>query len=231
MSENSLICYVNSDIIVTKTFLEAATRIHFKKFLMVGRRWKLQIHEPIDFSSKNWEQKLLHRVHQKGIIDCSNAIDYFLFPKDFHVKDFPPFAVGRPGWDNWLIFKARKLGIPVVDATQNAVVVHQDHDYHHVPSRKGDSWEGPEADLNRSLVGDLNRIFTLQDATHLMTRNGIRPALAFPHLKRRWQTLSVLHPSFGPFVRPVSKFFNFLRKKLPSCCGRNKNLPCFPPNT
>lgn len=230
MAENRLLCYVNTDIILFKTFLEAATSIRFKKFLMVGRRRKLQIRDPIDFFSKGWEQRLLDGVHQNGVLDGATAIDYFVFPKDLEINDFPPFAVGRPGWDNWLIFKVRQLGIPVVDVTQSALVVHQDHDYHHVPFQRGDSWEGPEADRNRSLVGDLNRIFTLFDATHIMTRNGVRPALTFPYLKRRWQTMSVLHPSFAPIVGPVSKCFNFFRKTLLSCYGRNKNLPCRPHN-
>jgi hypothetical protein len=231
MAENRLLCYVNTDIILLKNFLEAGTSIRFKSFLMVGRRWRLQIHEPIDFSSTDWEQRLLNRVHKNGILDLANAVDYFLFPKGLQIGDFPPFAVGRPGWDNWLVFKARKLGIPVVDVTQRTLVVHQDHDYHHVPSKRGDSWEGPEADRNRSLVGDLNRIFTLQDATHIMTRNGVRLALTFPYLKRRWQTMSVLHPSFAPIVGPVSNCFNFFRKTFLSYYGRNKNLPCRPPNT
>ena len=35
------------------------------------------------------------------------AIDYFVFRKN-SLKNIPDFVVGRPGYDNWLIWYARR---------------------------------------------------------------------------------------------------------------------------
>jgi len=93
-------------------------------------------------------------------------------------------------------------------------VVHQRHDYSHVPFRTGDLWEGPEAKLNWQLVGDFNKDFNLMDATHVMTNTGVASALTFPYLKRRWQKMTVLFPHLEPLVKPLSRALNF-GKKIP----------------
>lgn len=211
---HSLLCYVNADIILMKDFLRAARRIDFGDFMMVGRRWNIDIEDRLDFMPEEWEAKLIQRVQREGELGAADAIDYFLFPKDWGINDMPAFAVGRPGWDNWLIFRARQLRIPVIDVTQATMVIHQNHGYGHVPRQKGDQWEGPEADRNRQLVGDLNRIFTLLDVSHVMTKRGIRHPLSYAHIRRRWQTLGVLYPRLYPYARVLSKILNLGRKSV-----------------
>ncbi len=209
---HTLLCYVNADIILMKDFLRAAQRIRFEDFMMVGRRWNLDMQGRLDFTPEDWDAKLIRRVQTEGTLGPANAIDYFLFPKNWGIGEMPDFAVGRPGWDNWLIFRARQMRIPVIDVTQAAVVIHQNHSYNHVPKQRGDHWEGPEADRNRQLVGDLNRIFTLLDVTHIMTKSGIRRPLSYAHIRRRWQSLGVLYPRLFPYARAISKILNLGRK-------------------
>jgi hypothetical protein len=151
---------------------------------------------------------LAERVYEYGSIDSVWAMDYFVFPKDSDLTVIPPFAVGRPGWDNWFVFRARNHRVPVIDATKAILVLHQRHDYKHVPFRSGDAWQGPEAQRNWELVGDFNKDFNLMDATYVMTESGVLPALAFPYLKRRWQKMTVLFPHLTPLVRPLSKALN-----------------------
>ena len=79
-------------------------------------------------------------------------------------------------WDNWLIRRARELDIPVVDITPVVTVVHQNHDYGHIPQGRGDAWEGPEADTNRALAGGERGVFTLMDATHVLSPTGLAPS-------------------------------------------------------
>ncbi len=43
----------------------------------------------------------------------------------------PPFAVGRPGLDNWLVRRAVELGRPVVDASAAVVALHPPHSRAH----------------------------------------------------------------------------------------------------
>ena len=58
LAEHRLLCYLNADIILLNDFLEAAQRITFKRFLMVGRRWDIHVNQPLDFDRSDWEIKL-----------------------------------------------------------------------------------------------------------------------------------------------------------------------------
>ncbi|MCK4268366.1 MAG: hypothetical protein KAX16_06005, partial [Actinomycetia bacterium] len=109
------------------------------------------------------------------------------------IGKLPPFAVGRPAWDNWVIYHARSLGVPVIDATKIVTPVHQNHDYGHVPSGTGSAWEGPEADRNRSLLVNQKHIFTLNDANWLLTPQGLqKPRLTLRRARRLIKTFRTL---------------------------------------
>ena len=43
-------------------------------------------------------------------------------------KNIPKFAIGRWGWDNWLIWNMRRKGIPIIDGTNMIDVIHQNHE-------------------------------------------------------------------------------------------------------
>ena len=94
------------------------------------------------------------------------AIDYFVFPAGLFGR-LPPFVVGRAGFDNWLIWRARQSG-PVIDATAAVVAVHQRHDYAHLSAGKDAAYYGPEAQRNVELAGGRRHIYTLHDASHRM---------------------------------------------------------------
>lgn len=216
MACHRLMCYINADIILLSDFIEAAQRIRFRRFLMVGQRWDIDLAGLWDFAQPDWEERLRRYVVDHGGLHPPAGSDYFVFPQGRAIIELPPFAVGRPGWDNWFIYRARKLGIPVVDVTRVATVIHQNHDYSHVLNRKGEFWEGPEAEKNRELVGDQDYIFTLSDATHIMTSRALLPALGRAYMQRRWQTLPILVPS----ARPLVRFMNMIRRRLRSQQGQ-----------
>ena len=67
--------------------------------------------------------------------------------------DLPPFAIGRPGYDPWLIWRAADLGADVIDATNFLWAIHQRHDYSHVGSR-AIAFAGVEAQRNAAIVDD-----------------------------------------------------------------------------
>src|SRR5262249_215240 len=145
---------------------------------VIGQRTTVDLRAPIDFADPHWETKLLELAQREGHPDGPAAIDFMLFPRESPLAKLPPFAVGRPGWDNWFVENARKRRIPVIDLTGVVRVLHQKHDYHHVPQGRGKSWDGPEAIRNRLLVrwpahGRTNA-YTVRDATHVLTANGLR---------------------------------------------------------
>lgn len=211
IASNRLICYVNADIILLSDFVEAIQRIRFRRFLMVGQRWDIDITEAWDFERPDWEKRLRKFVAASGVLHPPAGSDYFVFPRDGVIGTFPPFAVGRPGWDNWFIYNARRLRVPVIDATRVVTVIHQNHDYSHVPNRRDETWEGPEADWNRQLIGGQDHIFTLLDSTHVMTSRALFPALGYEYLRRRWQTLPILVPGTRPVVQFLGKLRAYLR--------------------
>lgn len=194
-SHHRLLCYVNADIILLSDFVDAARIVSAAKsrFLMVGQRYNLDLAEDLAMDGENWEVELRDRARRDGELYGPQGIDYFLFPAD-SLDALPPFAVGRPAWDNWMIYRARRERIPVVDATAAVLVIHQNHGYGHIKSGTGIAWEGAEADRNRVLLGGDEFLFTLRDATHRLTRDRLVGAWRVGDLKRRAEAAIILAP-------------------------------------
>ena len=50
-----------------------------------------------------WWRQTHDRAVNQGKLDSFLWIDYFAFPRgQYH--DLPPFVIGRPGYDNWLVW-------------------------------------------------------------------------------------------------------------------------------
>jgi hypothetical protein len=212
MARNPLLCYVNADIMFTDDLTRAAASIRKRKFLMVGRRWNLDLGEPWNFSDPQWRTKLVTLARERGTLYGDKAIDYFVFPRDSRLSILPPFAVGRPRWDNYFLFRCRQLGYPLVDATSVVTAVHQNHDYGHVPKGTGNLWYGPEADTNIKLLGDGSRFFTLMDATHKLTEAGLSKITDLQYVQRRRSVYLILHPRQKIVVRAVVAVKAVLRR-------------------
>jgi hypothetical protein len=141
---------------------------------MVGCRCDVDITEPWDFSQPDWSQRLRSLACERGKLRPPQWIDYFAFPRGLLSQQVPPFAVGRPGYDNWLLWKVRSMGVPVVDATQVVLATHQNHDYSHHPGGQSGLWQDIEAQQNYALLGN-GDFATIDNATHRLTPNGLRP--------------------------------------------------------
>ncbi len=195
LTTHALLCYSNADIILMSDFLQAVERLsHYKRrFLMVGRRWNLDVTSLLNFDS-GWEDRLRSRVRREGILYSHKAMDYFVFPTGI-LGSVPNFAVGRAGWDNWMLYRARELGVAVVDATTSVMAVHQNHDYSHYNRGAVGVFEGPEAKRNVELAGGLKYLFRMRDATYILTPEGLKRPLDWWHLRRHLDTLPLFHPS------------------------------------
>jgi hypothetical protein len=158
------LCYVNADIILPQSFIGCVRSVTFPRFLMVGQRTTIRADADLDFRDPSLARRIEVEAREMGSLDAPYGSDYFVFPRGA-LGTIPPFAVGRPYWDNWMIYRARQLGIPLVDASECVLVIHQDHSYGHVPQRAGERWEGPEAESNRRLVPEAARHFTVRHAS------------------------------------------------------------------
>jgi len=166
VNNSPYLAYVNADILFLPGILDSLHRIACieSQFLGVGQRWDLDVESPISFTG-DWVDTLKDRVQQKGKLHGQTGSDYFIFPRSCF-ENIPDFAVGRAGWDNWMIFKARWQHWPVVDMTNALTIVHQNHDYRHLPGGVI-HFHQPETQVNVRLAGGRITIFELSDATHI----------------------------------------------------------------
>jgi hypothetical protein len=201
-AHGEVLCYVNADIVLLDDFVAAARRLPRDPYLAIGRRWDCDVSAPLDFSAG--DEWLRDWAHDNGTLDQARGSDYFLFRRD---TDFglPPFAVGRPGWDNWMIGRALELRYPLIDITASVTAIHQNHDYAHVAGAIGGAdWEGPEANRNRELAPGLRRyIHNPYNATQLLTLDGLRPARSLKHLRARFEAFVALRPIALPLRRLI----------------------------
>jgi hypothetical protein len=173
VNESPLLAYVNADVLLLQDFLENARTLQklAETFLAVGQRWDLDVREAIGGSS-GWEEILLADVRSNGRLHPPMGSDYFIFPRAcfLHVPDF---AVGRAGWDNWMIYEGRREGWKVIDATGSITVIHQDHDYSHLPGGKP-HYRLPESGENVRLAGGKRTIFHIEDCDYRLVDGHLR---------------------------------------------------------
>lgn len=208
-ASGELLAYVNADVVLLSDFPAAARRVPFPAFLMAGSRFDLPLDRPLDFAAPDWEERLRGELGASGTAHHPLGSDYFVFPRAVRFG-LPPFAVGRPGWDNWMIWRARALRIPVVDASAAVAAVHPVHGYRHVPEGTGALWEGPEAERNRELIGGRggwDRVFVLADATHRLLPDRLARADTDDHLRWRVERFAERHPGRPASARLLAWLF------------------------
>jgi hypothetical protein len=164
-SNSDLLCIINADMLLMSDFVEAARRSHLQRemFVLLSQRWDYDITSPIDFTA-GWELRLRESVRKQNQLHRPAGSDFFLFPKNCY-EDIPDFIIGRAGWDNWMVYKACQQNWPVIDCTPSMMIVHQNHDYSHLPGGKS-HYEHPDTNENIRLAGGQANIrYTILDST------------------------------------------------------------------
>ncbi len=170
------LAYVNGDMILLDDFAGTVERMVWPRFLLLGHRWDLDFDEPIDFSEPRWQADLRSAVTVRGELHDDCGIDYFVFPKGLW-PEMPPFAVGRPAWDNWMVADAKRRGMPVIDATAVVTAIHQNHDYSHTTEKRDGRWRGPESEYNKRLARGIGYILDISDAEWVLDAGDDAPRL------------------------------------------------------
>lgn len=174
-AEHEWMCYVNADILLTPDMLTGIKTVTdiFDRFLIVGQRWDIEVDGQLAPELLRGETLQRFLVAEAELHSPSGS-DYFVYRRGMYTTGMPHFALGRSGWDNWMIYHARSRGISVVDASRSITVIHQNHDYGHLPGGQS-HYRLPESHRNVKLGGGLETIFTLRDATHRLVDGEIRP--------------------------------------------------------
>jgi len=181
-----VVCYLNCDIILLDDFLLAIQRViqelPGEDFLIIGRRWDLDIKTEIDFFDTHKEH-IKANIKKAGKLQPPDTLDYFVFRKG-RLNNILPFIVGRPIWDNWMVYHAWRKSAKVIDITSQVMVIHPIH---------GLGWKKTfkiskhldndqymlrlinEVNYNIKLRGDSFYMFTTKDAVYRLSAEGLRP--------------------------------------------------------
>lgn len=173
MGETPLLMYSNSDILYDDTVLRAgASSKPAARFILSGRRTDVDVaHDLSTLTATEWKD-FVGRARSCGRLHGPAGMDYFIFPRTQNFE-MPHFAVGRVGWDSWLVWKCRTSGIPFVDCTGTITAIHQNHDYTHL--KLGRQHErGPERDSNIRSAGGLGYMLTLREADWVLENSKLR---------------------------------------------------------
>ncbi len=173
IARHEYLCFSNCDIVLMQDFWKAflKARAWRKQFLMVAQRWDTDITEPIDFSDGRWAERLRNVAVTQGLQRDEFWIDFFVFERGLYL-DIPPLLVGYCYWDNWMIWKTLKEGVPVIDGTPFIVPVHQNHGYSAASGRIKGVPSDPLSLINLELIGGLENIRQIKSSTHLLGRSG-----------------------------------------------------------
>jgi hypothetical protein len=221
ITRHNYLCYANCDIMLTSDFRCAFEQISSRRepILMSGQRWDVDLTEPWDFSGPNWERRLMEFVRLSGRQRPPEWIDYFLFSRGLY-KTFPLLVIGRVYWDRWLIWAARSQGIRVVNASNWVKAVHQNHDYSYHKAGAEGVWSDEQAQQNFSLAGGEKHLYTLEDATHLITPQGVQYNFA-RHISSLRRSKKLIWFSLLDGTRPVRHRLGLRQGLLARVAGKD----------
>lgn len=197
LSDSPVLCYANADMILMSDLVRAARQVseQVHDFLLVGQRWDLDQTEPLDFSG-DWESRLRLDVAKHGKFYSPWGIDYFVFPRHLYT-DVPNFTIGRPAWDNWMVYHARTVFGMAIDASRDVLVVHQNHDYSHLPGNKP-PYGSEVAKSNLAKAGGRKCVYNILDTNHELVRGRIcRPQVRIVRLLRQLERALINEEASG----------------------------------
>eukprot|EP00890_Picochlorum_soloecismus_P003920 jgi/Picsp_1/4529/NSC_06750-R1_protein len=175
-TENSLAIFSNGDIVFPRKLSSAfnVSREKFGIFSMVGQRLDLTPSKWMHLTNSCSLEKIESFSEMHGILHPNYGIDFFVVPSNFLYLHHPGFYIGRWRWDNWMLYKLIQSGIPTVDASAAAPVIHfGEYKYNH-QTRSGNEENDLLAkalDQSRFLLGKTsNTQFVVRDTMTIAPR-------------------------------------------------------------
>jgi len=179
-----IVMFTNADIIYTPDLVAAiAAMREVPRFLTVGQRIDLDVEEDVT-TGADALPALIARAATDGVPHAPAGSDYFIFRRG--TVELPPFSVGRPGWDNWLLYWARREGVPLIDATADITAIHQNHDYSHSKFGGKTHVRGPEYFANIRLAGGFSNMLDLRSADWQLRDGRATPKPLVARLRSWW---------------------------------------------
>ena len=121
-------CYSNSDILFTGNLIHTlykvvmSTLMNNKIILIVGQR--TNVFNVTKQEARTWET-IRFSTLKRGKLYNTWAIDFFISSRNYPWEAIPEVVVGRPAFDNWIVWSAKKQHFTTIDATLTLLAVHQ----------------------------------------------------------------------------------------------------------
>ncbi len=218
-SETRCYCFVNADIILTNSFMQAVTAVSasLDRFLLGASPWEVDLTEELTFAP-GWEDALERRARAENALRPLVCSDLFLHPKGF-LAAAPGVVIGRWYVDNGLMWFARKTGAALIDGTPGILTVHQNHHYGHfdVGERAFNPGATAGAIWNLQVIGGPKHSYSWRNATHHYTKEGLRPYWAgrLCRWSTRGKSNDLLNWAFITLIwKPLARITRPIRKLL-----------------
>jgi hypothetical protein len=206
LATSRLVALVNADIVLLADFLPTLRSVdrNHRHFMLVASRFNCRFDTPLRFET-GWDAALRARARAENRMYPAAGSDIFVFPRGLFGA-IPDLAIGRGYWDNWLMREARRKHARLIDATACVTTVHQEHGYDHVPGVPAAAddapiYRGQEGRRNLALAGGHRGLYTVFDATHVLTADGRLRSTWSPPLAHRRLKASVRRIVRGLTIR------------------------------
>ena len=83
----------------------------------------MDVKEEINFCDPQKENDFWNYAKTVSIKHAPTGIDYFIFNKNTFRK-IPDLVIGRFGWDNWLLWYARRNFMALIDLSLSVFAIH-----------------------------------------------------------------------------------------------------------
>ena len=175
LARHRLLCYIDSRMLLLPDFSEAFNRVEalYPEFLMVGRRWDVDISQPVGFAEQDWQDEVRHQALATGKCHAARQIDYLMFSHGLFPRDLPPLPLGSGLWNHWLIWRAVADGSMVVDVSDVVLAIHQNHE---ADAREiSPKMQGKELGDHVALCGGSGHLCGIDRAPYRLTAKDVVP--------------------------------------------------------
>ena len=193
-----ILLLVNADIILPNKFIDIIQILknRKKKFLAIGHRWDMDVDEYINFSDLIESKKFWSKANEISKQHACTGIDYFIFKKGT-LKSLPDFAIGRFGWDNWILWSVRRRLIPLIDLSAEIKVIHQNHIYK----------KHFKTDIERNNKLGEQKGLNILDANYLFKNGKITKNISKSFINRNLGKLPKIFPEISPILTLYKKIY------------------------
>lgn len=169
IAETPYVALINGDIlldqqavaVIDRTLRQLAAQSEGNQYLLSARRRNIPLTEQ-DVTEGHILETVAGLDARYGHWDIDNAIDIFIFDRTLY-RDVPDLSVGRSGWDNWLLWEAKRQGAALVDLSAEMALKHPIHGYVGPQGGWANLMTDPDVVRNQALVAGDRLTFSDMD--------------------------------------------------------------------